>query len=100
MLVAPLSRVKTRMRESQGARLERDVHRIPHLPLPSLDRSVYTLYRLIGLFSFLGRGVRMARTRGDVAERRRAQIIEAAVAVIAEQGIQHLSLSAIEKKAK
>ncbi|HEX5269431.1 MAG TPA: TetR/AcrR family transcriptional regulator [Gemmataceae bacterium] len=30
---------------------------------------------------------------------RRAQIVEAAVAVIAEQGIQNLSLSAIEKKA-
>src|SRR5262245_11664092 len=37
---------------------------------------------------------------GDVAGRRREQIIEAAVAVIAEQGIQHLSLSAIETEAK
>jgi AcrR family transcriptional regulator len=34
-----------------------------------------------------------------VASQRRAQVIEAAVAVIAEQGIQHLSLSAIEEKA-
>src|SRR4051794_16026813 len=41
----------------------------------------------------------MAKRRGAVAERRREQIIEAAVAVIAEQGIQHLSLSAIEDKA-
>src|SRR5262245_54208095 len=41
----------------------------------------------------------MAKKRGDVAVRRREQIIEAAVAVIAEQGIQYLSLSAIEKKA-
>jgi AcrR family transcriptional regulator len=37
--------------------------------------------------------------RGDVAARRRRQIVEAAVAVIAEQGIQNLSLSEIEKKA-
>ena len=42
----------------------------------------------------------MAKGRGDVAGRRRGQIIEAAVAVIAEQGIQHLSLSAIESEAK
>jgi AcrR family transcriptional regulator len=34
-----------------------------------------------------------------VGPARRAQIVEAAVAVIAEQGIQNLSLSAIEKKA-
>jgi len=37
--------------------------------------------------------------RGDVAAERKVQIVEAAVAVIAEQGIQHLSLSEIEKKA-
>jgi AcrR family transcriptional regulator len=37
--------------------------------------------------------------RGDVAAERRGQIVEAAVAVIAEQGIQNLSLSEIEKKA-
>src|SRR5689334_10705526 len=30
---------------------------------------------------------------------RRGQIVEAAVAVIAERGLQHLSLSAIEKRA-
>src|SRR4051794_23510881 len=35
-----------------------------------------------------------------VAGRRREQIIEAAVAIIAEQGIQNLTLSALEKKAK
>ncbi len=39
------------------------------------------------------------KTRGDVASRRRGQIVEAAVAVIAEQGVQNLSLSEIEKKA-
>lgn len=38
--------------------------------------------------------------RRDVGKRRRQQIIDAAVAVIAEKGIQHLSLSAIEKKTK
>jgi AcrR family transcriptional regulator len=38
-------------------------------------------------------------SRREVAPARRAQIVEAAVAVIAEQGIQNLSLSAIEKKA-
>jgi AcrR family transcriptional regulator len=37
--------------------------------------------------------------RGDVAASRKGQIVEAAVAVIAEQGIQNLSLSEIEKKA-
>ncbi len=37
--------------------------------------------------------------RREVAPARRAQIVEAAVAVIAEQGIQNLSLSEIEKKA-
>jgi AcrR family transcriptional regulator len=37
--------------------------------------------------------------RGDVASARKEQIVEAAVAVIAEQGIQNLSLSEIEKKA-
>jgi AcrR family transcriptional regulator len=35
----------------------------------------------------------------DIAQLRREQIIEAAIAVIAEQGIQNLSLSEIEKKA-
>jgi AcrR family transcriptional regulator len=38
--------------------------------------------------------------RRDVGKRRRQQVIDAAVAVIAEKGIQHLSLSAIEKKTK
>src|SRR5437660_6832075 len=37
--------------------------------------------------------------RVDVARIRREQIIEAAVAVIAEKGLQNLSLSEIEKKA-
>ena len=37
--------------------------------------------------------------RGAVASVRKGQIVEAAVAVIAEQGIQNLSLSEIEKKA-
>ena len=41
----------------------------------------------------------MARGR-DVGRRRREQVIEAAVAVIAEKGIQHLSLSAIEEKTR
>src|ERR1700758_2070858 len=35
----------------------------------------------------------------DIASIRKEQIVEAAVAVIAEQGIQNLSLSEIEKKA-
>jgi AcrR family transcriptional regulator len=35
----------------------------------------------------------------DIRSRRREQIVEAAIAVIAEQGIQNLSLSEIEKKA-
>src|SRR3954470_22731774 len=41
----------------------------------------------------------MKTARIDVASVRREQIIEAAVAVIAERGIQNLSLSEIEKKA-
>jgi AcrR family transcriptional regulator len=41
----------------------------------------------------------MPKRRGEVGERRRGQIIEAASAIIAEQGLQHLSLSAIEEKA-
>ena len=38
-------------------------------------------------------------TRIDVQSVRRAQIVEAAAAIIAEQGLQNLSLSEIEKKA-
>jgi AcrR family transcriptional regulator len=41
----------------------------------------------------------MGRTRGQVGLRRREQVVEAAVAVIAEEGLQNLSLSAIETKA-
>jgi AcrR family transcriptional regulator len=41
----------------------------------------------------------MKRPRIDVASVRRAQIVEAAVAIIAEQGLQNLSLSQIEQKA-
>src|SRR5437762_12471714 len=40
----------------------------------------------------------MKATRIDVGSIRREQIVDAAIAVIAEQGIQHLSLSEIEKK--
>src|SRR5262245_31875438 len=41
----------------------------------------------------------MAKRQGDVRVKRRAQIIDAAVAIIAEEGLQHLSLSAIEGRA-
>ncbi|MFO0930736.1 MAG: TetR/AcrR family transcriptional regulator [Gemmataceae bacterium] len=41
----------------------------------------------------------MVRTRGEVGRRRREQIVEAAVAIIAEEGLHHLSLSAIEARA-
>jgi AcrR family transcriptional regulator len=41
----------------------------------------------------------MRTPRVDVARIRREQVIEAAVAVIAEQGLQNLSLSEIEQKA-
>lgn len=41
----------------------------------------------------------MARRRSEVGKRRREQIVEAAVGIIAEQGLQHLSLSAIESRA-
>jgi AcrR family transcriptional regulator len=41
----------------------------------------------------------MKQPRIDIGSIRREQIVEAAVAVIAEQGLQHLSLSEIEKKA-
>src|ERR1700752_4037486 len=41
----------------------------------------------------------MKTPRVDVGSIRREQIVQAAVAVIAEQGIQNLSLSEIEKKA-
>src|SRR6201985_49645 len=40
----------------------------------------------------------MKSARGDNASIRREQVVEAAVAVIAEQGLQNLSLSEIEKK--
>ncbi len=40
----------------------------------------------------------MKQPRVDIASIRREQIVDAAVAVIAEQGLQHLSLSEIEKK--
>src|SRR5215831_2685818 len=41
----------------------------------------------------------MKSQRIDIASIRREQIVEAAVSVITEQGIQNLSLSEIEKKA-
>src|SRR3954447_23673972 len=41
----------------------------------------------------------MTTPRIDIASIRREQIVEAAVAVIAEQGLQNLSLSEIEKRA-
>src|SRR6516162_11575105 len=41
----------------------------------------------------------MKSQRIDIASIRRDQIVEAAVAVITERGIQNLSLSEIEKKA-
>src|SRR3989442_14282907 len=41
----------------------------------------------------------MKNARIDVGAIRREQIVEAAMAVIAEQGLQNLSLSEIEKKA-
>src|SRR5208283_1534580 len=41
----------------------------------------------------------MNPTRIDIASIRKEQIVEAAVAVIAEQGLQNLSLSEIENKA-
>src|SRR5262245_33985700 len=40
----------------------------------------------------------MPRQRGEVGARRRLQIIEAASAIIAEEGIHELSLSAIEER--
>ena len=40
----------------------------------------------------------MASSRIDIASIRRTQIVEAAIAVIAEQGLPNLSLSEIEKK--
>jgi AcrR family transcriptional regulator len=42
----------------------------------------------------------MRKARADIALTRRASIVEAAVSVIAEKGLQKLSLSQIEKKAK
>ena len=41
----------------------------------------------------------MTKPRADVGRLRRTQIVEAAVAIIAGQGFDHLSLSAIEKRA-
>ena len=41
----------------------------------------------------------VAPARVDIGSIRRDEIIEAAIAIIAEQGIEHLSLSAIEKRA-
>src|SRR5437588_4470546 len=41
----------------------------------------------------------MKTSRIDIGSIRREQIIEAAMAVIAEKGVQNLSLSEIEKKA-
>jgi AcrR family transcriptional regulator len=46
----------------------------------------------------VGRG--MVTRRGEIGKRRREQIIDAAVAIIAEEGLPHLSLSAIEQKAQ
>src|SRR5262249_62381639 len=40
----------------------------------------------------------MGSDRADIGSVRREQVVEAAVAIIAEQGIQKLSLSAIEER--
>ena len=40
------------------------------------------------------------KPRVEIGKIRRGQIVEAAVAIIAEQGLQHLSLSEIEKRAR
>jgi AcrR family transcriptional regulator len=40
----------------------------------------------------------MVKPHGEIGKRRREQVIEAAVAIIAEEGIQNLSLSAIEDR--
>ena len=42
----------------------------------------------------------MKRSRVDIASIRREQIVEAALALIAEQGLENLSLSEIEKRAE
>jgi len=42
----------------------------------------------------------MARRPGEIGKRRREQIIDAAVTIIADEGLQHLSLSTIEQKAR
>lgn len=41
----------------------------------------------------------MPRRKGEIGKLRREQIIDAAVAIIAEKGLQHLSLSVIEQRA-
>jgi AcrR family transcriptional regulator len=41
----------------------------------------------------------MGRRRGEIGKRRREQVVEAAVAIIAEEGLHRLSLSAIEARA-
>src|SRR3954452_9563632 len=41
----------------------------------------------------------MGGQRGEVGRRRRGQVVEAAVGIIAECGLQELSLSAIEQRA-
>jgi AcrR family transcriptional regulator len=42
----------------------------------------------------------MARRKGEAGAKRRGQVVEAAVAIIAEKGLHQLSLSAIEKRAR
>src|SRR3954471_23417478 len=41
----------------------------------------------------------MSIRRGEIGKRRREQIVEAAVAIITAEGLDHLSLSAIEQRA-
>src|SRR4051812_29843584 len=41
----------------------------------------------------------MSNRRADIGKLRREQIVEAAVAIITAEGLDHLSLSAIEQKA-
>lgn len=74
-------------------------------PLSLLEiQSTLEIIGLIGLkygrLNSLGKyGAFMARQRRDIGKKRREQIVEAAVAVIAAEGLQNLSLSAIEKRA-
>src|SRR5262249_28051194 len=63
------------------------------------DRTRVCIVRSVQLFPRSRASECVARRQGEIGRRRRKEIVEAAIAIIAEHGLPRLSLSAIEERA-